>query len=138
MNVPNKVSDTEQVKRIMVGLKCTEAEAKEILTYDKQIDRASATERLEFDLTLEKEREATKMANSKERKVPTTYKWTQRERKKNPTKGAIIAELAKFLTEQSENATENVNITNAERQIAFTIGDNDFELTLVQKRKPKK
>jgi hypothetical protein len=37
-----------------------------------------------------------------------------------------------------ENGYEMVNITNAERQIAFKIGENDFELTLVQKRKSKK
>ena len=49
----------------------------------------------------------------------------------------IIAELAKFLTENSENACENVEITNKERQIAFKIGENAYELTLIQKRKPK-
>jgi hypothetical protein len=42
------------------------------------------------------------------------------------------------LEETSENACENVTITNAERQISFKIGENDYELTLVQKRKPKK
>jgi hypothetical protein len=30
-----------------------------------------------------------------------------------------------------------VEITNKERQIAFKIGENAYELTLVQKRKPK-
>ena len=45
--------------------------------------------------------------------------------------------LAKFLTETSENACEMVEITNKERQIAFKIGENAYELTLVQKRKPK-
>ena len=34
-------------------------------------------------------------------------------------------------------ACENVEITNKERQIAFKIGENAYELTLVQKRKPK-
>ena len=32
---------------------------------------------------------------------------------------------------------KNVEIVNKERQIAFTVGENVFELTLVQKRKPK-
>ena len=60
-----------------------------------------------------------------------------RERKKNATKQGIIEELAKFLSEQSDIAYENVVVTNAERQIAFSIGEDNFELTLVQKRKPK-
>ena len=45
--------------------------------------------------------------------------------------------IAKFLEEMSDFATESVEITNKERQIAFKIGENAFELTLVQKRKPK-
>ena len=132
-----KDSKSAQIKRIMVNLKCSEAEALEIYNYDKAIDRATATERLEYDLPLEVEKEAKKFANSKER-APTVYKWDKRERKKNATKGAIIAELAKYLAESGETAYEKVNITNEERQIAFSVGDNDFELTLVQKRKPKK
>ena len=59
-------------------------------------------------------------------------------REASPYKYTFIAELAQFLAENSENACENVEITNKERQIAFKIGENDYELTLVQKRKPKK
>ena len=70
-------------------------------------------------------------------KRPTVYDFKKRERKANPTTGGIIAELAKFLSDSSEFATESVEITNKERQIAFKIGEDAFELTLVQKRKPK-
>jgi hypothetical protein len=45
--------------------------------------------------------------------------------------------LATILTENGDFCAENVEITNKERQIAFTVGDTAFELTLVQKRKPK-
>ena len=81
---------------------------------------------------------AKKMANAGTKK-PTVYKFDTKEkkRKENPTKAGIIAELAKFLEENSGNACENVEITNKERQIAFKIGENDFELTLVQKRAKK-
>jgi hypothetical protein len=41
------------------------------------------------------------------------------------------------LQDSSENACVDVEITNKERQIAFKIGENAYELTLVQKRKPK-
>lgn len=108
-------------------------EADQILECDKEIDRGK---RMEFDLDPATEKMAKKFANVTERK-PTVYNFNKRERKANPTKGGIIAELATFLTENSEFATENVEITNKERQIAFKIGDDSFELTLVQKRKPK-
>ena len=113
-------------------------EADEILKADKAIDRG---ERVPFDLSPEKEKAAKKFAKAGTRKTPTVYKLDnaegKRSRKENPTKAAIIAELAKFLTETSENACEMVEITNKERQIAFKIGENTYELTLVQKRKPK-
>lgn len=130
--------DENQISRIMQGLKCGRDEAVEIFFADKAIDRG---ERMEFDLPPELEKEAKKMANvtERKRKTPTVYNFdtSKKKRKENPTKSGIISEIAKFLQEQSENACENVNITNPERQIAFTIGENSYEFTLVQKRKPK-
>lgn len=128
--------DQNQILRIRQGLRCSEEEAIEIYLADKAIDRG---ERLPFDLPIELEKEAKKMANVTERKRPTVYNFdtSNKKRKENPTKSGIISEIAKFLQEQSENAVEAVNITNPERQIAFTIGENSYELTLVQKRKPK-
>ena len=122
----------------MRGLGFTEEEIADIIKSDAAIDRG---ERVAFDLSPEKEKEAKKFANAGTRKAPTVYKLDnaegKRSRKENPTKAAIIAEIAKFLTETSENACEMVEITNKERQIAFKIGENAYELTLVQKRKPK-
>ena len=130
-------SDKEQIQRIMTGLKCSEAEAKEILAYDKEVDKAKVKDRLAHDLDIETEKEAKKMINVREHKKAPNYQFSQRERKANPTKGGIIAELAKFLENDSEFATEKVTITNKERIIAFSIGDDNFEITLTQKRKPK-
>ena len=127
-----------QKARIMRILDVSAEEADEILKADKAIDRG---ERVSFDLSPEQEKIAKKFANvdTKKRKKPTVYNLDARgkARKENPTKASIIAELAKFLTENSENACEMVEITNKERQIAFKIGENAYELTLVQKRKPK-
>lgn len=125
----------EQKQKIMSLLDCSEEEAEDVMKWDKVIDQGGRTP---YDLSPEAEKEAKKYANSREKKKPTVYDFKKRERKSNPTKGAIIAELAQFLTENSENACENVEITNKERQITFKIGENDYELTLVQKRKPKK
>lgn len=124
-----------QLERIMQGLKCSEKEAREIMAYDKAIDQGK---RMEHDLDPEREKMAKKLANAGTRKTPTVFKFETRQRKENPTKQAIIAEIATFLQENSGNACENVEITNKERQIAFKIGENAYELTLVQKRKPKK
>ena len=117
-----------QVEKLMRLLQCSKEEAEQIIADDKAIDRG---ERMAFDLDPKAEKEAKKMANTGTRKTTKTT----RTRKENPTKAHAIAEIAQFLT---ENGYEMVNITNAERQIAFKIGENDFELTLVQKRKSKK
>lgn len=116
----------------------SEEEIADVIAADNAIDKG---ERMDFDLSPEKEKEAKKYAKAGTRKAPTVYKLDnaegKRSRKENPTKAGIIAELAKFLAENSENACEMVEITNKERQIAFKIGENAYELTLVQKRKPK-
>ena len=126
----------EQITRIMNGLKCSEQEAQEIYEYDCAIDKAKVKDRLEYDISLEAEKIAQKFAHTGTKK-PTIYQFNKRERKENATKAGIIAEIAKFLEEMSDFATESVEITNKERQIAFKIGENAFEITLVQKRKPK-
>lgn len=124
-----------EVERLMNILKITEEEALDVIKCDKMIDRG---ERTPYDLSKEQEKLAKKFANVETHKKPTVYKWDKKKKKENPTKAGIIAELAEFLKENSEYAVENCEITNKERQIFFKIGDDAFELTLVQKRKPKK
>ena len=122
----------------MKKLGLSDKEIEELIAADAAIDKG---EKMPFDLTAEQAKEAKKYTKAGTKKAPTVYKLDnaegKRSRKENPTKAAIIAELAKFLTENSENACEMVEITNKERQIAFKIGENAYELTLVQKRKPK-
>ena len=129
---------TDKQIEAMRKLGFTEEEIADVLKSDDAIDHG---EKVAFDLTPEKEKEAKKYIKSGTRKAPVNYQLDntggKRNRKENPTKGAIIAELSKFLAETSENACENVVITNKERQISFKIGEETFELTLVQKRKPK-
>ena len=129
---------TKEQLAAMERLGFTDEEIKDIIETDDAIDKG---QKVYFDLDPEKEKEAKKYTKAGTRKAPTVYKLDnaegKRSRKENPTKAGIIAELAKFLTETSENACESVEITNKERQIAFKIGENAYELTLVQKRKPK-
>lgn len=128
----SKEDETKKVNLMRLGM--TEMEALDVIACDHEIDRGIAQE---FDLDPEREKMAKKFANATTKKKPTVYDFKQRERKANPTKASIIAEIAKFLAEDSENACEGVEVTNKERQIAFTIGDQKYELTLVQKRTPK-
>lgn len=133
-----KTSEKElqaRIENMMKKLDCSEEEVREILADDDDIDHGEAKD---FDLTGEKLKEANKYSKTGTRKAPTTYKFEKRKRKENPTKRSIISELFTFLTENSENACENVEISNPERMIAFKIGENSYELTLIQKRAPKK
>lgn len=125
-----------KVQKIMSLLECTEEEALDVIETDEIIDKGGRTK---YDLPKEQEKIAMKMSAVKERKAKDQATSQRgKTRAENPTKSGIIAEIAEFLTEKSNFACENVEITNKERQIAFKIGENDYEFTLVQKRKPKK
>ena len=125
----------EKVKEIMRLLDCTEEEALDVIRTDEIIDKGGRTE---YDLSIAEEKAALKIGRIDERKAKSADNKRGKVRAENPTKSGIIAEIAEFLTEKSQFACENVEITNKERQIAFKIGENAYEITLVQKRKPKK
>ena len=119
----------EQVKKLMKNLGITEAEALEVIKADKAIDRG---EKMDFDLTAEQAENARKIAHKGQ--GHTVYNFSKRERKENTEKAGIIAGIYEFLMNYG---VDNAEITNKERQIAFAVGENKYELTLVQKRKPK-
>lgn len=126
--------DMELVKHHMKVLDIPEAEAIQLVMDDKAVDKG---EKL-FELSAEQKKVAKKYAGTGTKKR-TVYKFdTAKKKKENPVKQKIIAEIERFLNENSEICAEMVQITNTERQIAFKIGENDYELTLVQKRKAKK
>lgn len=66
--------------------------------------------------------------SSGKRKPPT--------RKPDETKRMLIAGLAKYMAEAYAEV-KNIEVTNIERIIAFSIGDDKYEITLSKKRKPK-
>lgn len=121
-----------QKEKLMRVLNCSPEEAEDVMKWDKVIDQGGRTP---YDLDPAAEKEAKKFANSKEKKKPVVYEFKQRERKANPTKGGIIAAVAEFLEKNCDLLIENVQITNKERQIAFTVGELSYDLTLVQHRK---
>lgn len=124
----------KQVETLMKNLDLTRDEALQVIADDNAIDHG---EKL-FELTAEQ-----KAVEKKQRSTgtKTVYTFTKRERKPNEIKGQIIAKLAQNLQEWDifdENFAETVKITNKERQIIFSVNENDYELTLIQKRKAKK
>lgn len=127
-----KVDKEQQLALFMAKLGITREEAEKLFEYDRAVDSGEKTV---YDLTAEQKKVVSKMTRA-DRK-PTAYQFKQRERKPNATKAEIIAALATFLAETGEFAAETIEITNKERQIKFQSAGETFELTLVQKRKPK-
>ena len=121
----------DQIQKLMKTLDISEAEAKEILAYDDDVDKGKKTE---FDLTPEQERDTRKYRQA-DRK-PTVYDFkTKRERKPDFEKQQIIAEIADFLSEKDDY---DVSIVKKEREISLIIGSNNYSITLTKHRPPKK
>jgi hypothetical protein len=126
-----------QKEKLMRVLGCSEEEALDIIETDKMIDQGKRTP---YDLDPEQEKEAKAFARTR-----SVYNWnaTDKEgkkrvtRKENPTKEGIIAELFKFLQENSEYAVKNAEIVNKQGKISFEIGGNSFSLSLTQHRNKK-
>ena len=132
IKVPQKYLD-EAVERLMKSGQYSLVEATEIAIDDWRIDHG---DRCEWEPTVEEEkaiRKATKVVG--ERKKSTTP--VKRERKEDEVKQALINLLAAALGD-GDLAVENVDITNKERMIAFTVGEDSFEVMLTKKRKAKK
>lgn len=125
------MTELETQKANMRKLGLTEDEITELLAYDKAVDRSKGTERLEHDLPIEVEKEAKKLANCRDRKKPTTYDFSKRERKADNEKAELIKTLYDFII---ANICDKAEIVNKEREIALTLGEGNFSLTLVRHR----
>lgn len=111
---------------------------KEKLTTQETIDRYLSDEGYIIDETVaeltakakaNKVNTAGHVQGEKKRKPPT--------RKPDQTKRDLISKLNAFLADLNE-ITAGPQVINIERMIAFSIGEDDYELTLSKKRKPKK
>ena len=88
----------------------------------------------DWDMSEEDNKKAMRNANVDEQSDKAKVKRT---RKENPTKRAIIHDLASFLKEYEEFSFVSVEITNPERVIRMVLDEDVYEITLSQKRKPK-
>lgn len=100
--------------------------------WDKQIDRGNPTP---YDLPPEKvkaSKEITKTAKNRE-KPATPKDKPKRERKPNEEKREII----QTLFDGCSSKYADVTVTNIEKEICFTIGNNSYSVTLTCHRKAK-
>ena len=121
--------DTEQIHRIMKNLQCSEAEAAEILAYDKAVEKGEKTA---HDLTPAQNKIAQSYTRTGTRK-PTVYKFEKKDRKPNEEKRELIRAIEEMLT-YSEIQAE-CTITNPERQIDFTFNGTKYRIVLSAPRK---
>lgn len=135
-NEKEKRAYEEKVALIMKNLDCSEWEAEQVIADDEIINKGG---KAPYEKDAPKKQGRNNLLGCKAiKKGMEGYKPAKRELKPNETKEGLIAEIAEFLTNLSQNGCENVEITNKNRQIAFKCGENNYELTLVEKRKPKK
>ena len=117
------------IQRMVDNLEIDEEEA--ILTWLE--DEEYLTNDEQEELTEQaKENKSVKIIDAKAEK-PEKKTQKERTRKENPTKEMVIAKIAEMLPEFAEN----VVIENKGKLITFTIGEDEFKIDLVQKRKPK-
>lgn len=86
------------------------------------------------ELTLQaKENKSIKVIDAKNEKLLEKKTQKERVRKENPTKEKVIAEIANLLPQFAEN----IVIENKGKIITFSIGEDEFKLDLIQKRRKK-
>lgn len=125
-----RIKDMElEIKKQMRANRCSYEEARQLVLDDMKVEKG---EPLPWDLTKEEKANQKKALSTGTRKQKEPVKRTKKE---NACKKSIIDEIVAMLNENDRYT--NVIVVNGERQVAFTLGDNNFELTLVQKREKK-
>ena len=109
----------------LLKLGMTEAEAHEVLEADKRIDKG------EDLFPLNEEQKTTEKKMRQADRKPTVYNFNKRERKPNEPKRELIA----ILREALEAVSNEIEITNPERQIDFVYGGNKYRIVLSAPRK---
>lgn len=113
-------------------LDLTRDEAIELINEDKEVDRMTVKQ-AESDLTAEQKKAIKKIkGGAKSVKAVNAYgKTVTRERKADETKRILINTLEESLKE----IADNIEITNIERQIDFTVKGRKFRIVLSAPRK---
>lgn len=117
---------TQKEKLIKLGM--TEAEADQVLTSDRQIDKMTCMADINADLS-EEQKKAVKQAKNVKSYTKTARK--PKEKVENAEKVEIIAQIADCLTP----LVDCLSVENAERVIKFTKNGQNYSITLTKHRK---
>ena len=123
----------EQILKLMQTLDLTREEAIELINEDKKVDRMKDKD-VDNDLSAEHKKIKKQCTNVK-KGVNAYGKATTRELKPDENKRAIIKVLEQALIDSG--IATNVEITNIQKMIAFSIGSENFEIDLKRKRAKK-
>ena len=123
----------EKILKLMETLDLTREEAIELINEDKEVDRMKDKD-VDNDLSAEHKKIKKQCTNVK-KGVNAYGKATTRELKPDENKRAIIKVLEQALIDSG--IATNVEITNIQKMIAFSIGSENFEIDLKRKRAKK-
>lgn len=122
-------------KRLRLGYtrEMAEAEWEEF----NRIDKMTMSE-LNAEMT-DKEKKSLKSATkgAKSDKAKREYKPREKDKEKLWLIDTICKNLSIYDFEQSEFKIKNVQIVNDVKEITFTVGENEYSLSLIKHRKPK-
>jgi hypothetical protein len=113
----------ETIKNYMEKLQLTREEAEELYEDDKSDEVLPEV--------AEMEKKAKSLGRRYENNKTTERKKSDRKPKIDEEKVEIISKVAKQLT------ADNITIVNPQREITFTVGANEYSLTLTKHRKAK-
>lgn len=117
--------DEKQIEKLMKSLKCSRAEAIQIIEDDKEIDRGAKLFELdpELEAGAKKARQATRKPNATK---------TRREKKPKPEKAQIVSTMIESLR---ADGAERFEVLNEEREFIFYQGETKYKVTLACPRK---
>lgn len=122
------------IENIMSALQCSEEEARDIVAYDKAVDKAknqADMANLPHALPPDKEKVARQYAKVSTHKRPVIVQDGPRPRKENATKREMVAMIADIFKDYEDFA-----IKNPERLVAFKGANGKvYTITLAETRK---
>lgn len=125
-----KKNNEKQIEN-MHKLGYSEEEIAEMLADDEAIERSATADKVfDWEMDVENHKKAMKNANVDEK---NTKERTKRERKPNMEKRDLIDIVKSAL----EEAGYETNVSNVERTVEFSIGEQKYSFTLTAHRKPK-
>lgn len=128
----NKMNE-DLIKQYMKKYSCTREEAISVIKEDEEVDHMTSSKQIDADLTEEQrkaKKENTKTTGDKRNKG---YTFERKPREKDAEK----VELLEKIFASVSTFTENCVISNAGKEITFTVNDGEFSLSLTKHRPPK-